>query len=109
MDTSWDRLCSLELRDWSDRFSNWSFCEAADVSPGATAVTLGWRQLPAHTVALFLHEVTHHVLFDSPVGMALASLEMAARGRAARFTDASEVTEVDAVRLYELQLFNDVT
>jgi hypothetical protein len=71
MVSNWDLVCSLNLRNWSDRYSNWSFAKAARVDAGVVPAIIGDGRLPSDTATLFLHEVTHHLIFDSPVGLAL--------------------------------------
>ena len=57
-----DLLCSLNLRKWSDRYGDWSFADAAAIDECAIRSFMADRQLPPHTITLFLHEVTHHLL-----------------------------------------------
>jgi len=103
--TNWDLLCSLNLRNWSDRYSNWSFADAAAIDPQWLRwIAIGEVQLPPRTVTLFLHEVAHHLVFDSPVAWALASLDTDARSCAARFKNAAEVTPDAALRIFESML-----
>src|SRR5438094_7207748 len=98
--STWDLLCSLNLRNWSDTYSNWSFADAASIDPRWLPwIAIGDAPLPPRTITLFLHEAAHHLVFDSPVAWALASLETDARSCAARFKNAGEVPPDTALRI----------
>jgi hypothetical protein len=56
--------------------------------------TAGRRKLPLRCAPQFLHEVTHHWCFDSPVGLVLTLLQMRARRRALAMIQAESLAQV---------------
>jgi hypothetical protein len=79
---------------------------------GCPGIDLRWLQyiaagavpLPPKTITLFLHEAAHHLVFDTPVAWALASLDVDARSCAARFKNSAEVPPDAALRIFESTL-----
>jgi hypothetical protein len=79
-----DSYCSLgDSRNWTDPITNWTA-----VSGGHPFRDLKWfmlrGRLPDPLFGPFVHELTHHWCFHSPVGLALAYLHR----RASRCADA---------------------
>ena len=73
------RYCSLgDDRSWTDIVTNVTQLSAARVDEDFDAL-MGWGSVPRELLPGFLHEVTHHWCFLSPVGFTLAMLQLRAR------------------------------
>lgn len=73
------RYCSLgDDRSWTDIVTNVTQLSAARVEEDFDAL-MGWGSVPRALLPGFLHELTHHWCFLSPVGFTLAMLQMRAR------------------------------
>jgi hypothetical protein len=74
-----DRHCALgDDRSWTDLITNMTQLSAVRVDQDFDAL-MGWGSLPPQLLPGFLHELTHHWCFLSPVGFALATLQLRAR------------------------------
>src|SRR6266446_2413151 len=102
MSNKWDLLCSLKLRGHSSRNVRWTFGDA--VCLREIPLPLDRPKLPADHVGPFLHEITHHLLFDTPVFAAIDILEMRARKAASRFAKAMYVDPGTATGILEYQM-----
>jgi hypothetical protein len=73
------RHCALgDERSWTDLITNLTQLSAARVDEDFDAL-MGWGSLPPELLPGFLHELTHHWCFLSPVGFTLAMLQLRAR------------------------------
>ena len=71
--------CALgDDRSWTDLITNLTHLSAARVDEDFDAL-MGWGSLPPKLLPGFLHELTHHWCFLSPVGFTLATLQLRAR------------------------------
>lgn len=76
-----DIHCSQGERAWTDLVTNTTFLSRVEIREHlANLVKLG--AFPTTLFSPFLHEAVHHWCFHSPVGSALALLQMRARRRA---------------------------
>jgi hypothetical protein len=72
------RYCSLgDSRSWTDVVTNVTELSAARVSEDFDAL-MGWGSFPEDLLPGFVHELTHHWCFLSPVGFALSMLQLRA-------------------------------
>jgi hypothetical protein len=77
-----DLHCSLSSgRSFVDPVTNWALISGVDLSRDLGGMVQAGRY-PDRYFADFVHELTHHWCFHSPVGLALALLQMRARRRA---------------------------
>jgi hypothetical protein len=77
--TSTHRYCSLgDSRSWTDLITNVCELSSTRVDEDFEAL-MGWGSLPRDLLPGFLHELTHHWCFLSPVGFVLAVLQLRAR------------------------------
>lgn len=96
--------CSLgDARNWTDPITNWTA-----VSGGHPFRDLKWfmlrGRLPNPLFGPFVHELTHHWCFHSPVGLALAYLHRRASRRAESISsldDSSDEFQEGAGRILE--------
>lgn len=65
-------------RSWTDPVSNWTLISGARLDRDA-AHMMQLGKFPAHLLAPFVHELVHHWSFHSPLGLALALLQLRAR------------------------------
>lgn len=72
------RYCSLgDSRSWTDVITNVTELSAARVSQDFDAL-MGWGSFPDDLLPGFVHELTHHWCFLSPVGFALSMMQLRA-------------------------------
>jgi hypothetical protein len=102
-----DRYCALgDSRSWTDLVTNVTELSAARVEHDFDAL-MGWGSVPQDLLPGFLHELTHHWCFLSPVGFVLATLQLRARRSGVLlYNDAGDGTTlrrrlVDDVQRYE--------
>lgn len=103
-----DIHCSLgDGRSFTDPVSNWTLISGVDLDRDLANMLQAGRY-PTHFLPEFLHEFLHHWCFHSPVGLALALLQLRARRGAlllaqdlSAFTTEACVPIVEDVARYE--------
>jgi hypothetical protein len=103
MMTGWELLCSAKQRGWADSLTSWNLfeelgCNSRDI------VKVGNRGMPLRSLLPFCHEITHHLIFDTPVGAALAAIENQGRQMAARWQRSGAADEQTKLAILENQL-----
>lgn len=77
-----DLHCSLsDEESFTDLVTNWVVIGGVDLSADLAGIVTGGRY-PEQYLPTFMHELTHHWCFQSPVGQALTALQMRARRNA---------------------------
>jgi hypothetical protein len=103
MMTRWELLCSAKQRGWSDTLPSWNLSEQIEAHP-EDWLRIGERGMPIDALLPFCHEITHHLIFDTAVGSALAGLETQARAMAAQCNRVGVVDPRTELALFDFQL-----
>lgn len=103
MTTCTDIHCSHGSdRSWTDPVTNWTLISGVKFDTDMVAM-MQIGKCPRRLFSPFVHELMHHWCFHSPVGLALANIQLRARRRAILFAQGehSEGSEVDPFDLLE--------
>lgn len=88
-----DLHCSLGTEEsFTDLVTNWVVIGGVDLSADLAGMVTGGRY-PERYLPTFMHELTHHWCFQSPVGQALTALQMRARRNAILLRTGGEEAE----------------